>query len=206
MSQATKSMALYFLITCTAVGATEPEQRGSLTNLVNYLIKAETVTLASPTNAANELAWLAGKWECCDRALRVLPSFDWQFKTPTPTSDYPWLETIEITGGELRASATNADFLKISLRCSFYRRPEHFRAAEKEAFGDTENQAVDFELAGRNLKYRNKPAHLFWLKRERAAQPQWMLLEKQDTGELLFFRRAETPPATTTKGAKSNSR
>ena len=181
MRQETKLVIPFLLFICMAISAVAVEGHQSLTNLVNYLTQAETVTLINPTNAAKELGWLAGKWECRDRALRILPLDGQTKQMPTRTGDYPWLKTIEITHEELRESATNAMVLKIFPQCSFQDRPAHFGASKSER--------VAFMLKGRNLNYREKPSHLFFLKREKAAQPRWLLLENQESGELLLFER-----------------
>jgi len=158
----------------------------SLTNLAQLMQQAEAVII-NPTNAQKELAWIFGKWECTDRALRGVRDKNY---------DYASLKSIEVED-EYFIDYTEAmpDMVRLWLLCTWLdRRPD---------FQDTRRTAFE----GKDFLYRCSPGGSvpFWLKREPTNNPTWFIMEHQDNGDVLLFRRLR-PPASDDKSRKEEGK
>ena len=147
----------------------------SLTNLAQMMQNAEVVDIINPTNARTELAWMFGKWECTDRALRGLR--DKEF-------DYALLKSIEVEDEyAIDCKGSGSGIIRLWLDCTWLdRRP---------GFEDTRLTGYK----GKDFLYRFTPggSDPFWLKREPTNNPTWFIMEHRDNGDVLLFRRVKLP-------------
>lgn len=146
----------------------------SLTNLAQLMQQAEAVII-NPTNAQKELAWILGKWECSDRALHGVRDKEY---------DYASLKSIEVEDEYfIEYTEVMPDMVRLWVLCTWLDRRPSFQDRRHTAF------------KGKDFLYRFSPggSDPFWLTREPTNNPTWFIMEHQDNGDVLLFRRVKLP-------------
>lgn len=130
----------------------------------------ETVTLLNPTNAQQELDWLVGVWRCADVAFP---------KPPSKSDSYAMLRRIEIPDDGITFPGTQTNSVLLYLHCTF--------TTNIAGYISPKDETHMVEIRGQDFIYF--PGDYFVLKRPRTNYPAFFILQHQDSGDLLLFRR-----------------
>lgn len=146
----------------------------SFTKLADHI---RSGVIVSPPARVESLYWLAGEWECRDRALR----------SPSRESAYAYLNSVRIeTNGIVASRAFERTNLgggqTLALWCTFL----------PNAFGRVATpRSVLVEFHAKSFCFEMPNPDTFTLRRDPSNSPDWFVLEHQITGDVLFFTRKE---------------